>query len=750
LLLHCLLVLLLGVLEVGREIYQETVGYQVIDLAFNEDSASQPARASADLHALEQSVNQEVPRQITEAPNIPESTAPMRPTTLPVVRVPAPPDRVVLDTPAPARTEQPDSVPRRLRMQTPVLPTTDTAMKLDPVKPVVEKPTTEPIANPTRQTTTAPAPAEPTSPTRPDVPVKTAVAKIEPTTPAVVPTAKPDQPVFQRQPRAVQVARASSDRVPDVQVAPAPTGEANTPPSATQVDVARTSTTVTATDATRPNSKPSTSPAPTRRTDNLQRVAAATGEAPQEPDQDRPFGRRTLRGDPARAAAVENGPSPMPVVVAKLPGVTPLPGLDTKAPGRSSTAPTLPVETSGDVAGPSRPDDRQLRVGSLGRVASNAPPSVGRADSPYSRRGPRSQTLASMPAFFSPRADRTALVEKRGGTKESEAAVERGLDWLALHQNEDGSWSLEDFNKNCKHAKCSGAGKVHADAGATGLALLPFLAAGYTHQQGKHSRTVQRGLDWLIAQQDKNGLLERGNYRPFYGHGIATLAVCEAFAMTRDERLRGPAQKGLDFIASNQHSSGGWRYTPGQSSDTSVTGWQVMALRSGQIAGLNVPNKTLANVHKWLKSVEGNKPTGGRFGYQGPDVNPAMTAQGLLCLQMLGGTPKTDTRMIAGADYLLENLPQAGKDTSYYWYHATQVMFHMQGKHWEAWNNRFRDMLVNDQIKQGPLAGSWTPRDAREQTGGRLYSTALRLLMLEVYYSHLPIYQQLEGATSKK
>ena len=120
-----------------------------------------------------------------------------------------------------------------------------------------------------------------------------------------------------------------------------------------------------------------------------------------------------------------------------------------------------------------------------------------------------------------------------------------------------------------------------------------------------------------------------------------------------------------------------------------------------------------------------------------------MTAQGLLCLQYLG-TRRDDPRMRAGTDYLLANLPKDNVDTSYYWYHATQVMYHTQGKHWKAWNDKLRDMLVSSQNTRGALAGSWKPTDYREKPGGRLYATALRLLMLEVYYRHLPLYQQLD------
>jgi hypothetical protein len=161
------------------------------------------------------------------------------------------------------------------------------------------------------------------------------------------------------------------------------------------------------------------------------------------------------------------------------------------------------------------------------------------------------------------------------------------------------------------------------------------------------------------------------------------------------------------------------------------------------MAGLTVPKKTTDNVARWLKRVESNKPTGGLFGYTGPGPKVAMTAEGLLCLQFMG-VERNDPRMLAGADYLASHLPDLKqKDTSYAWYYGSQVMYHMQGKYWEKWNGAIRDLLVNSQEKNGRMAGTWKPRDQWESSGGRLYATAMKVLMLEVYYRHMPLYDQL-------
>ncbi len=441
---------------------------------------------------------------------------------------------------------------------------------------------------------------------------------------------------------------------------------------------------------------------------------------------------------PKAMAAPADGPPAG--VLATLPRVVPspepaIPSLEDKAepalppkqPARVKVQPVQPADaTAAAPLPPPRLPRSPARTDREARVEDKVPPRM-----TYIQRQPEV---------------RKRSVQQYGGTAASEAAVERGLDWLAAHQSPNGSWSLNNFAANCKHPHCADAGTVTSDPAGTGIALLPFLAAGYTHQAGKHRQTVAKALQWLVGQQQPDGTWPApGDARPMYGHGMASIALCEAYGMTQDAKLREPAQRALAYIVRAQNGpTGAWRYVPNMAADTSVTGWQVMALKSGEMAGLSVPPQTFEGVRRWLASVEGNRPTGGLFGYQSPNpISPAMTAQGLLCLQYLGAR-RDDPRMRAGTDYLLQHLPQPGAESSYYWYHANQVMYHVQGKHWQAWNAKLRDLLVATQATQGGQAGSWQPTDPRERPGGRLYATALRVLMLEVYYRHLPLYQQLE------
>ena len=415
-------------------------------------------------------------------------------------------------------------------------------------------------------------------------------------------------------------------------------------------------------------------------------------------------------------------------------------------------APLTPEE----MTGPSSRAEQRIVVGALSLERNNAPPTfntlASQLDRPMAKAAAVSLAADSvgLRSMFTLRQGdtRKQYIELFGGTEETEKAVNRGLVWLAQHQNADGSWSLNRFQKNCKdkHPNCTGQGGESSNTAATGMALLPFLAAGNTHTEGEYAKVVAAGLQWLIDHQKPDGeLLGPGDQQKMYSQGIAAIALCEAFGMTQEPAFREPAERALQYIINAQNkNTGGWRYNPGEAGDTSVVGWQVMALKSGEMAGLPVPAATQEGIRRWLKSVEGNQPVGGKFGYTDRNASPAMSAEGLLCLQFLG-TGRNDPSMRAGADFLLTQLPEKSQGpTSYYWYYGTQVMYHMQGNYWQEWNAALRDMVVETQIKDGHMAGTWNPVDSWEHRGGRIYSTSIKLLLLEIYYRHLPLYEQLD------
>ncbi|MDX1963591.1 MAG: prenyltransferase/squalene oxidase repeat-containing protein [Pirellulales bacterium] len=349
---------------------------------------------------------------------------------------------------------------------------------------------------------------------------------------------------------------------------------------------------------------------------------------------------------------------------------------------------------------------------------------------------------------------RSQLVEHEGGTIFTEAAVAQGLRWISQHQGEDGHWSLGHFSQHgeCR-GRCDGLGHAHSNTAATGLALLPFLGAGQTHRTGIYKEHVKRGLEWLVAAQESNGDLRGEGLHNMYAHGIAALALCEAYSLTKEDWLKVPAQKAIDFIVSAQDkrsnkTAGGWRYEPGQPGDLSVVGWQLMALHSARHAGLHVEPQTLKRAEKFMKSV-GTGEYGGLFSYM-PKQAPTSTmiAEGLLCMQYLGW-PSDHKGMQEGIDHMLHNLPSPDQPNIYYWYYATQVMHHLGGEPWETWNDANMKTLLILQETTGHESGSWAPAGGSKgghdvQQGGRLYMTALAVCTLEVYYRHLPLYRTIK------
>jgi len=341
---------------------------------------------------------------------------------------------------------------------------------------------------------------------------------------------------------------------------------------------------------------------------------------------------------------------------------------------------------------------------------------------------------------------RVQMVTREGGTTLTEAAVARGLRWMEKHQDSDGSWSLHRFAETqaCR-GRCRNHGSLRSDSAATALCLLPYLGAGQTHQVGLYQDVVSKGLRWLLQNQLEDGNLSAGSQQntAMYAHGQGTIVLCEAFALTRDEQLRDAAQRSVDFIVYAQHHHGGWRYRPGEQGDTSVLGWQLMALQSARAAELDVPQETLDLSTAYLDSVQYDD--GALYAYQ-PDRQPThvMTSEALLCRMYLGWT-KDYAGLDQGVKFLIgSHLPNRKAPNFYYWYYATQVLHHYGGKSWDKWNIQMRDILVQSQAKRGHEAGSWKPKGGHASQGGRLYSTALAVCTLEVYYRHTPIFRQLE------
>jgi hypothetical protein len=321
---------------------------------------------------------------------------------------------------------------------------------------------------------------------------------------------------------------------------------------------------------------------------------------------------------------------------------------------------------------------------------------------------------------------RAQLEDRYQSSKEAGAAVVAALRWLKQNQRPDGSWECND-----------------SDSAGTGLAILAFLGHGETPDSEEFGPTVKNGLAYLVSRIGDDGLVTDKN---MYAQGVVTLALSEAYGLTKSPVVRAPLERAIRVIRAAQKVSktkpkhaGGWRYSPSaKDSDTSVSGWMIMALESAKLAGVALPDDSfeMASQYLWnMRSGEG-------FSYTGGNATPNMTAVGVLCQQFLGHG--ADPRLKSALDYLKEQ--QATWDTPedrftlYGWHYITQAMFHAGGDYWDNWNKQIRDTMVKSQAEDG----HWDVPPKSNEKAGPVYSTSLGCLILEVYYRYLPVEQEQE------
>jgi HEAT repeat protein len=339
-------------------------------------------------------------------------------------------------------------------------------------------------------------------------------------------------------------------------------------------------------------------------------------------------------------------------------------------------------------------------------------------------------------------------------------AVEDGIDWLARHQSagDSAGWSGAGFRDRCpkepKDAACGGAGDNGYDIGLTGLSTMAFVGAGETHVAGGHRQNVQRSLGFLRSVQDSDGCFgQRRNQHWMYNHALATIAVTEAYGQSQSHFLRDPASRGIQFVQRAQNPYLAWRYSfpPDGDNDTSATGWAVRALAAGKRAGLDVDASSLRGALAWIDKM--TEPEFGRTGYQQRGGPPARTNEVLtkfpaeksesltaeaLCIRLdCGQDPKSWSGLRLSADLVAQKPPVWSADGSidfYYWFHGTDAMRRLGGAAWESWRNSLVAALVPHQERSsaGCARGSWSPEDPWGPEGGRIYSTSMSVLTLEM------------------
>lgn len=332
-------------------------------------------------------------------------------------------------------------------------------------------------------------------------------------------------------------------------------------------------------------------------------------------------------------------------------------------------------------------------------------------------------------------ASRMARLQKSGGDARAEAAVSKGLQFIAGDQNSDGS-----FGQQYK-------------VGMTGLALLAFLGHCETPDSPQFGVNVSKALEYLIGVATKGNdceLRTPGFNHWGYEHAIATYALCEAYTITRMEGLKAVVGPAVQRLIYGQSADGGWRYELNkESSDTSVAAWCIQALKAAHLTGLNLPDVDKA-LDRGTDYIQNMIRDDGAVYYAGKGfVNEgSLDGAGALCLQIwkkgdMRHTRKTLERIVKRADQFDWNGPNANL---YSWYYETQACFQRGGSQWTRWNNAFQMNLIGSQSPDG----SWPPTGKQGGGGGldyhggggskdaRVYRTALAVLMLEVYYRYLP------------
>jgi len=352
-----------------------------------------------------------------------------------------------------------------------------------------------------------------------------------------------------------------------------------------------------------------------------------------------------------------------------------------------------------------------------------------------------------------PQGERSVLVV----TPEQAEAVERGLAWLAESQSADGSWTSKVGYKLNEGYNYISQDKGHV--GVTALACMAFLAGGNLPGRGRYGANVERGLDFVLSCVQEDGYITRHRTR-MYSHAFATLFLAEVYGTTRREDVKHELQRAVDFIVKSQNKEGGWRYEPyAVESDMSIVVCQVLALRAARNIGIRVPRATVDRAARYVvdssvtpadsrvngfRSYPFNGLEVGTFRYQPTDFTRssfALTAAGVTALHGLG--IYSDEAIERGIAYLNREMPGFNREHGgtrghyFFWYghyYGVQAMYTVGEPYWEPYFEEVRDELLSMQRADG----SWP-----NQVGpGEAFGTAVAVLILEIPYRFLPIFQR--------
>lgn len=337
-------------------------------------------------------------------------------------------------------------------------------------------------------------------------------------------------------------------------------------------------------------------------------------------------------------------------------------------------------------------------------------------------------------ALLSAGAARTQTLDR--GKDRLTDSVDRGLAFLATQQESDGAWQLGGRGKN---------------AAVTSLAIMAFLSAGHVPGEGPYQATVEKGIRWVLSQQQPNGLFGPATWEEMYQHGISTMMMCEVAAMSDAKtarEIKTKLEKAVKLIlqaqrTENNANRGGWRYRVDSSdADMSISGWQILALRAARNLGCDVPAERIDLAMQFVMQCRDARSSG--FCYTpGSGVTNACTGTGVLALELCGKERHHSREALLGGSYLLKT-PLRHEDPHFFYavYYSSQAMFQLGNNYWTVFRPQLHKLLLGSQQQNG----SWLNNDPN----GSTYSTSMAILALTVEYRLLPIYQRDESSETPK
>ena len=354
---------------------------------------------------------------------------------------------------------------------------------------------------------------------------------------------------------------------------------------------------------------------------------------------------------------------------------------------------------------------------------------------------------------------RVGVVEQaRRSGAEARKAIESATSWLVKHQDAEGKWSAARFMKHDPEGdEGDGAGDARHDVRVTGLALLALMADGSTMRSGPHKRAVKRAVIWIKDRQIDGGFLRASPERDellVVDHAIATLAISEAYQISKYRTLKRYVQRAVDALQKAQNKDKGWGRQPNdEASDPIATAWALYALRSAKVSKMKVDPERMQSARSFIDKI--STPMTGRYGDEWRlgrkqiAGNPApknskrrkrsrrhvaaFAALGIISRRALAQRPDTHPILLASADQILLQAPRLdspAQPSLHDYFFGSLALHEIGGRHWKGWVKQLDKTLFRDQRRKGSVAGTWDPALAWFPQGGRVEATALGVLTL--------------------